>query len=67
MGKDKLITAEDTIGGVLEKHPKKAEILAENLHAVCLGCPMSQMETLGEAAEHHGVDLDGLLKDLNEE
>lgn len=31
----------------------------------CLGCPGASMESLQEAAESHGVDLDKLLEDLN--
>ena len=33
----------------------------------CIGCPASQMETLEEACEVHGIDLDEVLKKLNEE
>jgi len=59
------ITNNSTITEVLEKYPEKAEILAKNLKGQCLGCPMSQMETLEEAAEHHEVDLEKLLEELN--
>ena len=31
----------------------------------CIYCPMSQMETLEEAAEVHGIDVDFLVKKLN--
>lgn len=63
----KKITAGDTIGDVLSNHPEKTEIMAKNLKATCLGCPMSQIETLRDAAKHHDVDIDKLLKDLNKE
>ena len=44
------------IGELLEKAPEKAEILLEaGMH--CLGCPASQMETLEEACEVHGIDV----------
>lgn len=59
------ITADFTIADVLEKYPEKTEILSENLQAVCLGCPNRQSETLAEAAEHHGVEIEKLLEDLN--
>ena len=42
------------IGEILEKAPEKAEILLEiGMH--CLGCPASQMETLEEACDVHGI------------
>lgn len=59
------ITADFSIADVLEKYPEKTKILSENLHAVCLGCPHSRMETLAEAAEHHGIEIKKLLLDLN--
>ena len=52
------------IGEILEKAPEKAEILLEiGMH--CLGCPASQMETLEEACEVHGIDADELVEKLN--
>ncbi len=53
------------IGEILEKAPEKAEILMEiGMH--CLGCPASQMETLEEACEVHGIDVEDVLKKINE-
>ena len=58
------IRKEMTIGELLEKAPEKAEILmAAGMH--CLGCPASQMETLEEACEVHGIDVDELIEKLN--
>jgi len=52
------------IGDLLEKAPEKADILLEaGMH--CLGCPASQMETLEEACQVHGIDVEELLKELN--
>lgn len=52
------------IGELLEIAPEKAEILMEaGMH--CLGCPASQAETLEEACEVHGIDVNELLEDLN--
>lgn len=52
------------IGELLEIAPEKAEILMEaGMH--CLGCPASQAETLEEACEVHGIDVEELLKNLN--
>ena len=53
-----------TIGELLEKAPEKAEILL-NAGMHCLGCPASQAETLEEACEVHGIDVEEILKELN--
>ena len=31
----------------------------------CLGCPSSQMESLEQAAEIHGLEIDKLIEQLN--
>ncbi len=52
------------IGELLEVAPEKAEILMEaGMH--CLGCPASQAETLEEACDVHGIDVNELLEELN--
>ena len=54
------------IGEILEVAPEKADILIEiGMH--CLGCPASQMETLEEACEVHGIDVEEVVNKLNEE
>ena len=54
------------IGEIIEVAPEKVDILIE-VGMQCIGCPASQMETLEEACEVHGIDLDEVLKKLNEE
>jgi hydroxylamine reductase len=54
------------IGELLEIAPEKAEILLQaGMH--CLGCPASQAETLEEACEVHGIDVDDLLEKINKD
>lgn len=54
------------IGDLLAEAPEKADILLEaGMH--CLSCPASQMESLAEACEVHGIDVEDLLTKLNEE
>ena len=54
-----------TIGEILEQAPEKADILLEiGMH--CLGCPASQMETLEEACAVHGIDVEEVVKKINE-
>ena len=49
---------------ILEKAPEKAEVLLSvGMH--CLGCPSAQYETIGEACETHGVNVDEILAKLN--
>jgi len=52
------------IGELLEMAPEKAEILLQaGMH--CLGCPASQGETIEEACEVHGIDVNDLLEKIN--
>lgn len=52
------------IGEILEVAPEKAEILLQaGMH--CLGCPASQEEKLEEACAVHGIDVEELVKTLN--
>ena len=52
------------IGELLQIAPEKAEILLQaGMH--CLGCPASQEETIEEACEVHGIDVDELLEKIN--
>ena len=52
------------IGELLEIAPEKAEILL-NAGVHCLGCPASQAETIEEACEVHGIDVEELLEEIN--
>ena len=55
------ITRDMTIGEILMSNPEVAPVLMEaGMH--CLGCPASQAESLEEAAMVHGIDIDELMK-----
>ena len=54
------------IGELLETAPEKAEILL-NVGMHCIGCPASQMETIEEACDVHGIDVEDVLEKLNAE
>ncbi len=63
--KDDLFTKDSTLGEVVAKKPEaEAVLLGFGMH--CIGCFVSQFETLEEASQVHGVELDLLLKKLNE-
>ncbi|MBQ3407816.1 MAG: DUF1858 domain-containing protein [Clostridia bacterium] len=59
-----MISKDTKIGELLQEFPDKAEVLlTAGMH--CLGCPASQAETLEEACEVHGIDVEELVKELN--
>ncbi|HOZ55285.1 MAG TPA: DUF1858 domain-containing protein [Clostridia bacterium] len=61
-----MINKETKIGDLIREYPEKADILLQSgMH--CLGCPASQIETLEEACEVHGIDVNELLEKLNKE
>lgn len=58
------IKKEMLIGDLLREKPDAAYILME--HGMgCIGCPASQMESIEEAAQVHGLDLQKLMDALN--
>lgn len=60
-----MITKDMLIGRILEDKPEAAHILMANGMG-CLGCPSSQMESLAQAADIHGLDIEALLTQLNQ-
>lgn len=59
------ITKEMTIGEILRTSPEVAPVLMEaGMH--CLGCPSAQAESLEEAAMVHGLDIEALMKKIEE-
>ena len=58
------INKDTKIVDLLQECPEKASLLLEaGMH--CLGCPASQAETLEEACDVHGIDVEELVKQLN--
>ncbi|MDD5144899.1 MAG: DUF1858 domain-containing protein [Candidatus Pacebacteria bacterium] len=61
------ITKDTTLAEAL-KNKKSKEVL-EKYNLPCLSCPYAEEEmanlTLGEICQTYGIDLEGLLKDLN--
>ena len=50
---------------LLEKYPQTVEVLAKKgFH--CLGCALASFETLEQGASAHGIDVDGLVQELNQ-
>ena len=58
------VTKDMIIGEILHLNEGVVPILMQSgMH--CLGCPSSQMESLGEACLVHGIDADELVEKLN--
>ena len=52
------------IGDIIDQDPEKINVLIEaGMH--CIGCPASQMETIEQACEVHGIDVNDVLEELN--
>jgi len=59
------ITKKMTIAEAFKLRPEIAPILmTKGMH--CLGCVIAQGETIEQAADVHGLDVDQLMKELNE-
>lgn len=62
-----LIKKDMTLGEVVSKHPKAAEVMLKyGLH--CIGCGVAAFETIEQGALAHGMDsktLDKMLKEIN--
>ena len=60
-----MITKEMTMGEILNTDMGIAYILMEaGMH--CVGCPSSIGESLEDACAVHGIDVEALLKNINE-
>lgn len=58
------VSKDTMIGELLNIDAGVAPILLSiGMH--CLGCPSSQMETIGQAAMVHGIDADELVTKIN--
>lgn len=61
---EKKLTKEMTIAEALKLKPEIAPILmSKGMH--CLGCVIAHGETIGQAAEVHGLSADELIEELN--
>jgi len=59
------IKKEMIIGDILDACPEAAPVLLEvGMH--CFGCPSARSETLAEACDVHGVDVEKLIIKINE-
>lgn len=61
------VTADMTIGEILEIRGEEVAPVLLGMGMHCLGCPSAQMETLLEACEVHGVDVNEILSQINKQ
>jgi len=60
-----MITKENFIAETLEKYPETISVF-QKYEMNCINCPMAGPETIEQAAQVHGIDLDSLIKELNQ-
>lgn len=59
------ITADMSILEVVQKYPDTVHIFMK--HGLgCIGCALARFENIREGAAAHGIDVDALVKDLNQ-
>ena len=59
------ISKEMGIGEVVQKYPQTVEVFIGN-GLGCIGCAAASYETIEQGAMAHGIDVDKLMKELNE-
>jgi hybrid cluster-associated redox disulfide protein len=65
MQEQQLITADMPIGEVVAKYPSTIHVFF-NHGLGCVGCAVAQFENIRQGAQVHGIDVDLLMKDLND-
>lgn len=58
------ITKDTGIIDAVQQHPEIIEVF-QNYGLGCIGCMAAHYETIGQGAGAHGLDVDALLKDIN--
>lgn len=59
-----VISKYSLIGAILQYHPETVEAFNE-MGLGCIRCPSSARETLEQACNIHGIDLDTAIEKLN--
>ena len=54
------------IGDVLDKKPAAEKVIAKYFGNACFSCPGVRMESLELGASIHGIDVDTMIKEINE-
>jgi hybrid cluster-associated redox disulfide protein len=59
------ITKDMPIGQVVQKYPETVQVFLQH-GLMCFGCAIARFENVEQGAVAHGIDVDALMKDLNE-
>lgn len=60
-----MITKDMSIGEVVPRYPETIAVFLQ--HGLgCLGCAVAHFENIEQGARAHGIDIDALIKDLND-
>ena len=63
--REEAITPDMSISQVIAEFPRSIDVFLR--HGLgCVGCAVARFETIRQGAQAHGIDVDVLLKDLNE-
>lgn len=62
---EQTITAEMKIGEVLRQYPESLKVFLSH-GLMCVGCAVARFENIRQGATAHGINVDALIKDLNE-
>ncbi|MDF1557799.1 MAG: DUF1858 domain-containing protein [ANME-2 cluster archaeon] len=65
MSDNNIITADMKIEEIVAKYPQTIGVFFQ-YGLGCVGCHAASFESLAQGATMHGIDLDAMLKDLNE-
>jgi len=60
-----MITKNMPIGELVEQHPETIPVFLHH-GLMCFGCAIARFEDIEQGAVAHGIDVDALMKDLNE-
>ena len=59
------ITKEMGIMDIVQEHPETVEVF-QKFGMGCIGCAAAHFENLEAGAKVHGIDIDAMVKEMNE-
>ena len=59
------ITKDMSLDEIVREHPESIRVFLSH-GLMCIGCPAARFENLEQGAVVHGIDVETLIKDLNE-
>lgn len=65
--KGEMCNGEVMIGKLLETYPETKKVFAKHYGESCFTCPGQEYETVDQTASMHGMNVNVILKDINEE